>query len=716
MKYDPNVAYIIDKIEIPEEVALQVSDLCKQNPVRNLGFDYLHFVNSSVFSPAANTFNENKANGRPAYTLAIPGTNQYKEFWQEEWNRCVNGYTVGGVYITGEHYFYLNYSLIEKEVRLPNGYIQKELTFPDFITLDYYWYLQLEKTENPIKFDLPVSYKQPLILGKARRKGWSFKNAAGAAWIYTFFKNTRTLVLSQEGDKSEYTFKMAINTINHLNEYTEFRQPTLVNRQDMIQSGWIERVNGQDVTKGKKNIIEHLSLKDSPDKSAGRSLTRLIFEEAGQIRDLKKAYRFAEPTIRSGEIYTGIALIYGTGGDMDNATQDFASMFYNPDSFGIKSFENIYEKNEQSKESGLFVSEMWFRPGAKYVDKNNKTYEAVDKNGNVLHWVAELALDEEREKAKGTSKTDYEVLLTQKCKTPSEAFLKPEGNVFPTAMIYDRITYLMTSDRYKRIATPGKFEWTKEAEKPVKFIPDLKSYPIWFYPHKHSENTESAVLIYEAPPLDKFSSELYKIGVDPVRFSKSGGKSLASILVYKQFNNFEQSYDVLVAEYTGRFDDNDKIAEIALQLSLYYNKAEVMVENEAGQDMFNYFRRKGYEYLLARQPDSVIAKAVTNSKMNRVFGAPMNDKMKEYGEKRILTWLLEERGTDEHGKKTYNLDYIPSIGLLQELLSYTRFANCDRVMALMQVLFLVEENSERAITKTVSNNIASTLLKRLENK
>jgi hypothetical protein len=271
----------------------------------------------------------------------------------------------------------------------------------------------------------------------------------------------------------------------------------------------------------------------------------------------------------------------------------------------------------------------------------------------------------------------------------------------------------MENDRYKKVATIGKFQWTKEAEKQVKFVPDYNLYPIWFYPHKHNENTDSAVIIYESPPLDKYSSELFKIGVDPVRFSKAGGKSLASILVYKKFNNFEQTYDVIVAEYTGRFEDNDQIAEIALQMSLYYNKAEVMVENEAGQDMFNYFRRKGYEYLLAKQPDTVIAKAVTNSKMNRVFGAPMNDKMKEYGEKRILSWLLENRGIDEKGKVLYNIDYIPSIGLLQELLAYSRQANCDRVMALMQLLFLIEESSERVISKEIKHSVAEALLKRL---
>ena len=93
----------------------------------------------------------------------------------------------------------------------------------------------------------------------------------------------------------------------------------------------------------------------------------------------------------------------------------------------------------------------------------------------------------------------------------------------------------------------------------------------------------------------------------------------------------------------------------------------------------------------------------------------MNDKMKEYGEKRILSWLIEKRGQDENGKILYNLDYIPSIGLLQELIAYSRDANCDRVMALMQVLFVVEESAEREVKKDSSNPIAKQLLSRFEN-
>jgi hypothetical protein len=173
---------------------------------------------------------------------------------------------------------------------------------------------------------------------------------------------------------------------------------------------------------------------------------------------------------------------------------------------------------------------------------------------------------------------------------------------------------------------------------------------------------------------------------------------------------------VLVAEYRGRRDDIDEINEICLMLSLYYGKAEVMVENEAGHDCFNYFKRKGYAYLLAAQPDDLMAKYLKAPKVKRVYGAPMNDKMKEVGEKLINNWLISKRGKDEDDRFVYNMDLIPSVPLLQELISYNREGNFDSVMSLMMLLMLVEEREIREVKETQTINIAEQLLSRINEK
>lgn len=714
---DSKIATIIEEENIPEEIRDKVSKVCLRNPVKHLGFDYLFFHDSSVFSPAARAFNKNKASGNPAYTLAIPGTTQYIRFWEQERDRCVNGYEVGGVRIPGEYYFYLNYCRIEKTTMREDGTESKQLDFPDFLTMDYYWFLTLERCENPEKYGKDRSEKSGILLAKARRKGWSFKNAGGALWVFTFFQKSRVVIASEFEDKAMQTFNMLKTMSNFLNEYTEFRHPRLKDTSTFLRSGWVEKINGQDIQKGYLSEVQILTFKDKPDKAAGLSCTRFIFEEGGLISNLKKAYRFAEPTLRDGKYWIGIPIIFGTGGDMEGSTQDFADMFYNPKIFGLASFQNVYEEFEATGESGYFVDEMWFRPGCSYVDSNGELHLSVDKNGNVKRWVAELDLDEERVLALGGSKEDYDVLITQKCKYPTEAFLRPQGNVFPVGQLKRVHQRLMTANRYKKIGVPGELIRTSDPNKPITFRPRPDFVPNYHYPHKRGSDVAGAVVIYQPPPEENYPASLYKIGYDPVKFEiingKSVFKSLASIFVYKSFQKFDSGYDQIVAEYTGRYEDPDDVNEIALKLSQYYGNAKIMHENEIGRDVISFFKRKGKLHHLEQQPDAAIGKVIRNSKIIRSYGSPMNERMKAACEKWALGWLWHPRGQTEDGEQLYNMDLIPSIGLIEELMAYNREGNFDRVMAFFQLILVIEEYKEVEVKQTTNSTVATQLLERL---
>ena len=88
----------------------------------------------------------------------------------------------------------------------------------------------------------------------------------------------------------------------------------------------------------------------------------------------------------------------------------------------------------------------------------------------------------------------------------------------------------------------------------------------------------------------------------------------------------------------------------------------------------------------------------------------MNDRMKDAGEKFILRWLWTERGTGEDKNKIYNMDLIPSPGLIEELIAYHREGNFDRVMGFMQLMFSVEEEYDREIKKEPYKSEAATYL------
>lgn len=111
-----------------------------------------HIYNSIKFSPAAEFFKKHKC-----YTLAPRETTDYNNYWDQETERCLNGYTApDGDYITGYHYFYLNYSPIMKleEVKYTdrNGNVrtrrERILDFPRFWDYDYYYYNAIEEAED----------------------------------------------------------------------------------------------------------------------------------------------------------------------------------------------------------------------------------------------------------------------------------------------------------------------------------------------------------------------------------------------------------------------------------------------------------------------------------------------------------------------------------------------------------------------------------------
>jgi len=665
----------------------------KVNPVRHTGQEYLKFINTEIFSETSKYYLRHGV-----YTHAPEGTSEHIEFWDEQETRCKEGYSVGGTRITGEHYAYLNFGRILATI--DDGKRQRKIdTFPKFLDMDYYWYHELEEAEKN---------GQGMIVVKARRKGFSYKNAFGMAWKYHWWPHSISILAAYEKTFWANTMEMAKNMINFINENTDWVKGSLIDRQDHIKAGYVEKdiYSGVNIAKGFKSEILALSFKDSPQKSVGRTAERMLFEEAGDWPGLMQAYQRSYPLFKDGNIMIGIPILYGTGGNSKNGTNaDFEAMFYNPSAYGLRSYENIYDETAIG-EAGWFVDDAWYRE------------PFVDKAGNALREKAIEDVDLEREEKKKADPKAYNMMVTQHPHTPKEAFLRSEGAVFPAIELYNVLAKLKSDDRYKKLGSPGVLF---EEEGNIRFRPDLekKLFPMNKYPHKANEPQDGCIVVYQHPP-EEIPGGLYKIGLDPVAFDKSGSKSLNAAYVYKTYQKFEYGYDEIVAEYVGR-PDNIEIYNRNLELlSEYFGGAEIMFENDRGE-VLSYFKRRGKMHLLANQPDNVISKVIQNSTVARIKGCHMNERMKDAGEKFILRWLWTERGTNENGSKIYNMDLLPSPGLIEELISYHREGNFDRVMGFMQLMFSVEEEFDREIKKEpykndvamfLTNNLNSLFLKK----
>jgi len=518
-----------------------------------------------------------------------------------------------------------------------------------------------------------------IVTHNSRRKGYSYKDGAICANIYNTTRNAQILIGAFE-KKFLYpngTMGMASNYLNFLNESTGWSKSMLIDKQDHKKAGYEEFINGVKTLKGYKSEILALSFRDNPDAARGKDAKIVLLEEAGAFPNLKDSYNAIYPALTAGTKITGQIIIFGTGGDMESGTVDYADMFYNPTAYGLLPFVNMWDENADNTVCGFFHPVTWNMEGH-YDEQGNSDLEAA----------TEFEMNRRKtllENSSSSSLLQKHVQEFPFC--PSEAFLTVSTNNFPVVELRNQLNKVLHEKLQLKKGTPVYLE-IKEGK--VTATPDMKNVlqPVLNYKPKVDDLT-SCPIIYEYP-VDNPPKGLYKIGYDPYRQDLSQGVSLAAIYVYKSLHKFSYSKNIIVAEYVGRPKEADDVNRIASMLADLYN-AEIMHENEVTH-VKNYFRRIKRLNQLAAQPDAVISKNIKNSTVARVYGIHMVDVLKDAGEKYIKDWLLEVRDHDENGNKILNLDTIYSIGLLEELIQYNRKGNFDRVLAFMMCMFQLQED------------------------
>ena len=516
-----------------------------------------------------------------------------------------------------------------------------------------------------------------MIVGKSRRKGYSYKDGAICANVYNTQRNAQIIIGAFE-KKFLYpkgTMGMASDYLNFLNEHTGWaKSRDYVDKVDHKRASYTEKRNGITIEKGYQSEIFALTFKDNPDAARGKDGKIFLLEEAGAFPNLKDSFNAIVPALGAGRFITGQIIIFGTGGDMESGTVDYADMFYNPIAYRIMPFMNIWDENSENTTCGFFHPVTWNMEGF-YDEQGNSDIEGA----------TEFELDRRKEKMEAASSSVIvEKHMQEFPFSPSEAFLTVSTNNFPVVELRNQLNKVRAEHLQTIKGTPVYLE-RKEGK--VVARPDLegKLKPIYNYKVKQ-DDISGCPIIYEYP-VDNTPKGLYKIGFDP--YQQDEGSSLAAIYVYKSIHSGTYSKNIIVAEYVGRPQEADDVSRIASMLADLYN-AEIMHENEVSH-VKNYFRRIKRLDQLAVQPDTVISKNVKASKVARVYGMHMNEQLKDAGEKYIKDWLLQVRDYDENGNAILNLETIYSIGLLEELILYNRKGNFDRVMAFMQVMFQCQE-------------------------
>ena len=625
------------------------------------------------------------------YTSALPGTKDYYDYWDEERKKCLYGYSIDELTITGFHYFYLNYCPIDRAVDeiLPDGTMQskRERTFPAFYDGDWKYFNEIEKARKT---------NQHMIVLKARRKGYSYKAGAMLARNYFFVRNSKNFVFASQKEYliGDGLLSKAWEFLSFIDDHTAWTQPRLRDREMFKMSGYKKKINGVEIEMGMKSQIIGVSLKDNPDKVRGKAGELIFFEEAGSFPGLLKAWEVAMPTMRQGAKTLGTMVAFGTGGTEGNDFEAMEEIFYNPEAYDCMPYDNIWDEGAMGSRCGYFIP----------IQQNLEGF--IDDDGNSLEDEAISYEKEMREKKKMAAESRaLDQYMAEHPFSPQEATLQVTANLFDIASLQEQYNKIKAHGLHS-MGTHGELYYGKNST--VKFRPLPNSSPILRFPHRKGDDNTGAVTIYESPfktELGTIPANLYVICHDPYGQNQSAdSSSLGAAYVLKRPNNISRPDDLIVASYVGRPKTSDEYNRNLFMLADYYG-CKIGFENDRGE-VIAYAKRHRKLHKLQEEFEMLDKKELRSRTVKRQYGMHMTEGRKRQGEIYIRDWLVASRGKDVEETQMLNLHKIYDPALLQELIKFNHDGNFDRVMALMIGMYHTRELYNTEIREVLSDRSA----------
>jgi hypothetical protein len=601
--------------------------------------NFILMISAKLYSPVLYDESENPEN-------FLRGTSAYHRFWEEQYQRCMNGFTpTGGSHIPGNYYFYLNFCKINAFDKKIN---RKRPLPPLYRDLDHEYFNEINKCKDE---------GAGIIVLKARRKGFSFMNANVLLHEWTFHWGSENGMGAQIESYVSDFYKKLLLTYNNI--YPQFRNQWLLQNSALFKGGYKEKEDGVWIEKGSNSQI-YFRLIDKPDKFRGTTLTWWVVDEAGEVKDLKKVYFANEECFREGAVQFGVPIIGGTSNKMSHDSEDFSDMWYNHEQYNLRQFFVPASKcyypffNEETGESDM---------------------EAAKKD--IL----------KRLKEKKGDRDQYYAFKQEMPLTPEDAFVVHGSTPFDLDKINNRVAELSVNKKEK-ITQRGRLEWAREGDdgprqfgKAVEFVRDKLG------PFVMAERPLPGVKNADVAAVDPYhiSDDLEEDG------PKSKKDSKGCMYVYRRFVGIDVPCEMPVMEYYDRPYSKEDFYENCLKVCIFYNCQVLCEYNDDG--FFKYFEKHKMTKYLKMRPRS--ADSVYNTATNK-YGLHMKE-----AQKRILTDLV-----DEYIKR--HVDDIYFLGLLKEMAVYGK-KNTDRVMAFGMCLIFDMDNTIRIVKDDENKNIGNDL-------
>ena len=642
-------------------------------------FDVAHpplLDDMDYFRPALKIF---KKIGR--YTELRPNPNpnsDYGKWVREEIRRCYEGMVrpSDGMWITGDMYFMLNYfPMYITKITENSKKGERVFDFPEVwegINMRFHYIHQaihggmynpkggcngceISSRGKSKSYSMASILARMFILGESKDVNKGVKCLA-TAYIKEYLNVDG--ILNKFKDAIDY---LAINT-----QFPRRKIKNSMNEMEWMM-GYIDLDTG--ARKGTLNTVTGLAAKEDIKKIRGKRQNFIIVEEFGSFPNILNMYNVMIPSVQEGDISFGTIYLIGTAGDKDSDFRGAQEIVYYPSGYNMYSLPNVFDKEGLGRKDITF-----FFPG--YL--NRKGCYDKDGNSDITKALLEILVNRYNVKHNSSDVNTITKTIAEIPITPQEAILRSKGNMFPAALINDRLLEIDNDPKFFDDVYVGTLVQEKSGN--IKFV-STGDEPIRDFPLK-TENTHGALEIYQMPQKNregKIASNRYIIGHDPVDDDTvSDSVSLTSTIVIDLFT------DLPVAEYTGRMDFADENFEMVRLLCLFYNAKCMYEQNKKG--IFSYFSRMNCVYLLAETPEYLKDKQIIkdigygNKSRGVVATLPVNN----YANERIRDWLLTPKMISE-GEEQVSVPIVRLIknrALLKELVLFNPNINVDRVRAL----------------------------------
>lgn len=453
--------------------------------------------NSDKFRQAAITYQKN------GYYTPIPkGTTEYRKHWDEEYRRCLFGYTAeDGDYISGYFYFYLNYSPIlqskKDTVKMKSNEYREVLKrvrdFPKFYDYDRAYFEAVDEAERLGKH---------LVVIKKRQAGYSFKGSSMLCRNFYLIPDSKSYAIASE---NEFLLKDGLLTkawdlMDFIDEHTPWsKKRQKIDQRMHKRASIVINKDGVQTEIGYKSEIIGVSLKNDPQKARGKKAKLILWEEGGKFPNLKTAWQIARPSVEDSGMAVGLMIAYGTGGSDDADYTGLKDLFYEPNAYNALAIENTWDEENYGTEGGFFVPEYYNMYGLyRGEDTSLHGQPFMDKDGNSNIFLAKKYSTEERKKVSdnASDRSSIDRYICEHPFTPAEATLNIKGNIFPKADLIRHLANIRNSKKlsgFKQVGdlvyVEGKLKWEISSK-----LTDLNKYRL-----EPGQDKTGAIVIWEHP-------------------------------------------------------------------------------------------------------------------------------------------------------------------------------------------------------------------------